>query len=271
MEVGDVGVEVDTNGGEVSVGDVGVEVGTGGGDVAVGVGAGDAVRRRGDRRETPASRSRCSHRHPGRRCSQVRSRQRLDRSRSRRQRPDRARARARNPTRHPAQRPTPAGSAPTPGTPGPILAVPAGRPDPDGSVTTRSPAVDGVPGQKVAAPTGTIAPPVDDGCRAAAGRTRQRPIVTVTRSPPPRRRRPRNATRRRRFKLGLGPGGGVLGDLALLLFIFIPAGVLLLSAVPGRAGPPGVGRSIAEERVTIVGVAVAMWVGVAVVLLLDRR
>jgi hypothetical protein len=64
----------------------------------------------------------------------------------------------------------------------------------------------------------------------------------------------------------------MLRDLALLLFIFVPAGVLALSTVPGRAsGGLGVGRSIAEDRVTIVAVAVAMWVGVALALLLDGR
>ena len=197
-------------------------------------------------------------------------RQRLDRSRSRRQRPDRAKGHARNPTRHPAPPPTPAGSEATPGAPGPVLAVPAGRPDPGATVTTRSPAVDRIPGPEVAAPTATIASPVATGAapppeaRAAPDRDRDEISVAAPATPAP--RDPASP-----FRLGLGPGGGVLGDLALLLFIFIPAGVLLLSAVPGRAGPPGVGRSIAEERVTIVGVAVAMWVGVAVVLLLDRR
>jgi hypothetical protein len=67
---------------------------------------------------------------------------------------------------------------------------------------------------------------------------------------------------------GLGRGAGLLGDLALLLFVVVPAGVLLLSVLPGRAGAAGVGRSVPEERVAIVGVALAMWVGVALAVLL---
>ncbi len=268
-EVGDVGVEVDTNGGEVSVGDVGVEVDTGGGDVTVGVGAGEAVSAEatvGDSGvsvvvQPPAPGPPVQ---PGAEPTAPRP---LPEPATMPRPGEGARP---QPDTPPGPAPTPSGSATTPGTPGPILAVPAGRPEPDGSVTTRSPAVDGVPGQKVAAPAGTIAPPVTTGAAppqdARGSPDRDRDEISAAAPATPTQRDPSSP-----FKLGLGPGGGVLGGLALLLFIFIPAGVLLLSAVPGRAGPPGVGRSIVEERVTIIGVAVAMWVGVAVVLLLDRR
>jgi hypothetical protein len=62
--------------------------------------------------------------------------------------------------------------------------------------------------------------------------------------------------------------------LILLLFALLPGGVLLLSTLPGHMGTVRAvraGRSIVDDRLAIIAVAFAMWVGFAVALALNRR
>jgi hypothetical protein len=47
--------------------------------------------------------------------------------------------------------------------------------------------------------------------------------------------------------------------------------ILLLSAYPARLRMNGIGRSIVDERLGVVGIAFAMWAGFALALLLNRR
>jgi hypothetical protein len=62
-----------------------------------------------------------------------------------------------------------------------------------------------------------------------------------------------------------------LAQLVFLLFLVAPGVILLLSAYPARLRMNGIGRSIVDERLGVVGIAFAMWAGFALALLLNRR
>jgi hypothetical protein len=59
--------------------------------------------------------------------------------------------------------------------------------------------------------------------------------------------------------------------IVLLLFAALPGGVLLLTALAGRiTAAGGTARSVVDTRIAIVGVAVAMWIGLVLAELLNR-